>query len=133
VAFKLAIVTPYEDVLDMECQEVVAPGVNGEIGLLPGHVPLVTTLRPGVLTVFKEGKKSVYAVSTGYAEIEQDKVTILTDACEAQGSIDVERARRALSESEKKLESLSPDEADYRTQQRRIQRATARLDAAERR
>src|SRR5262245_10637304 len=103
---KLAIVTPEKDVLDIECDQVVAPGVNGEIGLLPGHVALITALRPGVLTVVNGGRKNYYAVSSGFAEVDNDKVTVLTAACEPASAIDVERARKALSDAEGKLEKL---------------------------
>src|SRR5918996_386856 len=102
MALKLAIVTPEKEALAIECDEVIAPGVNGEIGLLPGHVPLITALRPGVLTVIKGGRKLYYAVSSGFAEVDQDQVTVLTASCEPATEIDVERARKALSDAEAK-------------------------------
>jgi F-type H+-transporting ATPase subunit epsilon len=130
---RLSIVTPEKDVLAMECDEVIAPGVNGEIGLLPGHVPLITALRPGVLTIVRGGRKSYHAVTAGFAEVDLDQVTVLTAACETAEAIDVERARRALSEAEAKLEKLGPEDDGYEASYRQLERARARLDAAERR
>lgn len=129
---KLAIVTPEKDALNMECDEVVAPGINGEIGLLPGHVPLITALKPGVLTVVHGSKRSFHAVSSGYAEVEGDKVTVLTAACEAADEVDVERARRSLSDAEAKLEKLGPNDEGYDDAHWKLARARARLDTVER-
>lgn len=129
----LAIVTPEEQVLAIEADEVVAPGANGEVGFLPGHVPLITALHPGVLTVIRGGKRTYYAVSTGFAEIENDKVTVLTDACEESSNIDLAAAHRALHEAEDKLKALAPDEPSYAEQKRRLDQAGARIDAAQRR
>lgn len=130
---KLAIVTPDAEALAIECDEVVAPGVNGEIGLLAGHVPLITALRPGVLSVVTGNKKQHYAVSTGFAEIEADTVTILTDSCEAAESVDVDRAKRALLDAEAKLSDLSAEQQGYAATRDRLARARARIDAAARR
>jgi F-type H+-transporting ATPase subunit epsilon len=128
----LAIVTPEKEALALTCDEVIAPGVNGEIGLLPGHVPLITALRPGVLTVIHGGRKSYYAVSSGFAEVDADQVTVLTAACEPADQIDVERARKALSDAEGKLEKLGPEDPGYDAARFQIERARARLDTVDR-
>lgn len=133
MALKLAIVTPESDVLQIECDEVVVPGSNGEIGFMPGHVPLITGLRPGVLTLIKGGKKTFYAVSSGFAEIENDVVTVLTDSAEEASALDVARAKKALAEAEEKMKTLGPEDEGYAETRRRIDRASARIDAASRR
>lgn len=133
MALDLAIVTPDQEASSIRCDEVVVPGVNGEMGLLPGHIPLITALRPGVLTVLTQGKKTHYAVSTGYAEIGEDKVTVLTDACEEASTIDVERAKRALESAEAALAKAGDEQSGWTEQQRRLLKAQARLDAATRR
>lgn len=133
MALKLAIVTPDADVLQVECDEVVVPGTNGELGILPGHVPLITGLRPGVLMIVKGGKKTFYAVSYGFAEVENDVVTVLTDSSEEASTIDAARAKKALSEAEAKMQTMSPDDNGYSELKRRAERATARIDAAARR
>ncbi|MCK6552680.1 F0F1 ATP synthase subunit epsilon [Myxococcota bacterium] len=133
MALKLAIVTPEADVLSVDCDEVIVPAVNGEIGFLPGHVPVVTAIRPGVLTLLKGGKRSYYAVSTGFAEIAEDQVSILTDSSEESAAIDVARAKKSLTDAEEKLKTLSPDDPAYVEMHRRADRANARIDAASRR
>ena len=133
MAIKLSIVTPDADVLSIECDEVVIPGVNGEIGILPGHVPLITGLRPGVLTITKAGRRSYYAVSSGFAEVEGDQVSVLTDSAEEATAIDAARAKKALGEAEEKLKALSPDDPAYVEHRRRADRAAARIDASQRR
>lgn len=127
---ELRIVTPDSTALELTCDEVAAPGINGEIGLLPGHVPVITALRPGLLTVVKEGKKSVYAVSTGFAELEGERLTVLTDNCEAASAVDVERAKADKAKAEKALAELSEDDAAYSVHRRRLERAEARLTAS---
>lgn len=133
MALKLAIVTPDADILQIECDEVIVPGINGEIGILPGHVPLISALRTGVLALFKSGKKTHYAVSTGFVEVENDVVTVLTDSAEEASALDVARARKALVEAEDKLKTLSPEDSQYAEMKRRADRASARIDAASRR
>ena len=129
----LAIVTPVQNILDVECDEVVAPGVRGELCIMPGHVPIITTLEPGVLTVVRDGRKQFHAVSTGYAEVEGDRVTMLTGSCEEQSTIDVERAKKAHLDDEIHLSKLGSEDGSYAEQRMRASRARARLDAVERR
>lgn len=126
----LTIVTPDAEALSLQCEEVAAPGINGEIGFLSGHVPVVTALCPGLLTVIAEGKKSYYAVSTGFAELEGEKLTVLTEDCEAAPKVDVERAKQDAEKAEKALADLGEDDADYPVYRRRLERAQARLLAA---
>ena len=126
---QLAIVTPTHEALDMECDEVVAPGAQGEVGLLPGHIPLITALSPGVLTVIKGNTRRIFAVSEGFAEIEGDVVRVLTSACEEAKTIDAEKAQTALQEAEEKLAELSPASPGYADQRLRYRHNRARLDA----
>ena len=133
MALKLVIVTPEADVLQIECDEVVVPGVKGEIGILPGHVALITALRPGVLVILSKGKKTYYAVNAGFAEVEEDTVTVLTDSSEEAAAIDVARAKKALAEAEEQLQGLSPEDSAFVDVRRRADRAAARIDAAARR
>jgi F-type H+-transporting ATPase subunit epsilon len=133
VALKLSVVTPDADVLQIEADEVVVPGVNGEIGFLPGHVPTITGLRAGVLTIVRGGKKTFYAVSAGFAEIESDVLTILTEAAEDASLVDVARAKKSLAEAEERLKELAPDDPAHADAWRRIERANARIETATRR
>ena len=132
MGIQCAIVTPTAEALAIECDEVVAPGANGEVGLMPGHIPLITALRPGVLTVVKGGSKTYYAVATGFAEIEDDTVRILTASCEEASAIDTAQAQADLSAAESEFAKLSPEDKGYAATQRRIMVSQARLDAAAR-
>lgn len=130
---ELAIVTPEAEALHVQCDEVIAPGTDGEIGLLAGHIPLITTLRPGVLTVITSGKKAFYAVSDGYAEIDDGVVTVLTGSCEPKDSIDLHRAQEALKRVEVLIQDMPSEDAKYPELERRRLRAMARIETAERR
>lgn len=132
MGIRCAIVTPTAEALAIECDQVVAPGAEGEIGMLPGHIPLITALIPGVLTVITGDKKTFYAVGTGFAEIEKDTVRVLTNTCEEASTIDVERARKKMTDAEKKIVDLSPETKGFADTQRRVRVNRARLNAAAR-
>ena len=129
---RLSIVTPDNDALHVEVDEVVAPGIDGEIGFLPGHTQLVTALKPGVVTIIKDKKKSYYATSAGFAEIENDVLTILTHTTEEASEIDVARTNKTLAQAESDQSTMNPDDPNYSKSLRRAARARARLDAASR-
>jgi F-type H+-transporting ATPase subunit epsilon len=132
MGLQLSVVTPSAEVLKSEVDEVIVPGLKGEIGMLPGHVPLVSALKPGVLVILQGGKKKFYAVSSGFTEIDADQVTILTDTCEPAEGIDGERAKRALVSAQTELEGLGPEDPGYGKTRRRVERALSRLDAVSR-
>lgn len=132
MGIQLSVVTPTAEVIKSEVDEVIVPGLKGEIGMLPGHVPLVSALKPGVLVTFQGGKRKFYAVSSGFAEIDADVVTILTDTCEPAEGIDGERAKRALVSAQQELEGLGPEDPGYGQTRRRVERALSRLDAVSR-
>jgi F-type H+-transporting ATPase subunit epsilon len=91
------IVTPERIVYTNEVEMVIAPTLDGEVGILPLHAPLVTVLRPGELRVRYNDSKDVewFAISGGYLQVHEDKVIVLADAAEHASRIDVERARQA--------------------------------------
>ena len=93
--FKLEVVTPDKLLVDREVESMVATGVDGEFGVLAGHVPFLATLGIGELR-FDEGKGSEFAaVSGGFAEVTGEKVTVLAEAAELARDIDMDRASRA--------------------------------------
>jgi F-type H+-transporting ATPase subunit epsilon len=94
--FRLDVVTPDRVVLSEDVVSVVAPGVEGYLGVLPGHAPLVTELGIGALTYRPpRGGESTLAVSGGFMEVARDRTTVLADAAERPEEIDVARAQRA--------------------------------------
>lgn len=127
---KLEMVTPYKRVLSEEVDELSAPGTLGELGILPGHTPLLTTLKIGELTYKKEGQAFHVAVNWGYVEVEDDTVTVLVETAEPADQIDLERARAALGRAEEALKTLSPEEKEFKTMEAALERAVIRIQVA---
>ncbi|MEW6057931.1 MAG: ATP synthase F1 subunit epsilon [Bdellovibrionota bacterium] len=129
----LSIVTPDRRVVGpVPVKSVTLPGEKGEMTVLPGHARLLSTMNTGIL-VFEldSGKKEVAAVSSGFVEVSQDKVTVLADTLEMAHEIDVDRARKAQSTAEEKLKAKANFENDMLKWQRKLQRAQIRQQAAE--
>src|ERR1700747_2576772 len=102
---KLEIVTPEEKIYSEDVDMVTLPGAEGELGVYPNHVPLLTTLKPGELRVLKDGRETFLAVGEGFVEITGDTVSVLTDMALESEKIDtaaaeaaVERAKAAMKE-----------------------------------
>ncbi|MBZ0156774.1 MAG: F0F1 ATP synthase subunit epsilon [Alphaproteobacteria bacterium] len=125
---RLDIVTPHGLVLSEEVDEITATGSEGEFGVLPGHVPFITTLGIGTLILKKEGKTSYVFVSSGYAEVTADRVIILADSAERAEDIDVERALAARKRAEERLKQA--ERVDFGRAQAAIERATIRIQVA---
>lgn len=129
---KLEMVTPYKRVLSVEVDEVTAPGTIGEFGILPGHTPMLTTLKIGELT-YRAGSETFHlAVNWGYVEVEEDKVTVLVETAEPADEIDLERAKAALGRAERALKELSQDDKDFRVMEAALERALIRIQVASR-
>jgi F-type H+-transporting ATPase subunit epsilon len=112
------IVTPERIVYTNEVEMVIAPTLDGEIGILPLHAPLVTVLRAGELRVRYNDNKDVewFAVSGGYLQVHEDKVIVLADAAEHASRVDVERARRAKELAEQRMADLKEKPLMERTE-----------------
>ncbi len=128
----LELVSPERLLKRQEVEEVVAPGTEGEFGILPGHRPFLTTLMCGEIRYTSEGKAESVAISGGFAEISDDEVKIMADTAEFKSEIDIERAQKAKSVSEEKLKELdSIDEADdFARFQAKLKRAVCRIKIA---
>ncbi len=99
----LEIVTPEKIVVSQGVDSVVAPGTDGEFGVLPGHIHFLTGIVPGELRYKTGAGKESMAVTTGFAEVSNDKVSILVDAAEKTSEIDAERARQAMERARERL------------------------------
>ena len=104
---RLEIVTPLEKAYADDVAMVVIPGVEGEMGIYPMHIPVMTEIKPGALRILKDGQESDFAVGEGFVEITQTSVTVLTDMAVAASAIDeravekaIERAQAALRHAE---------------------------------
>jgi F-type H+-transporting ATPase subunit epsilon len=128
----LEVVTPDQVVVSEEADIVVAPGTEGEFGVLPGHVLFLSGIVPGELRYTSGSKKEALAVTTGFAEVSNDKVSILVDAAERVSEIDVERARRAIERARQRLQKeRGAEDIDFRRAEGALQRAIIRLRIAE--
>ena len=128
--FLLEIVTPYGLVVSSEVEEVYIPGDQGDFGVLPGHAPLLASLRIGELH-YRRGKEIHFlAINRGFAEITPTRTTILTDTAEPAEGIDLERAKSAGGRAEEKLRTLSKEHVDYRQAMEALERARVRMRAA---
>jgi F-type H+-transporting ATPase subunit epsilon len=129
----LEIVTPEKLAFSGRVEEVTVPGTEGEFGVLRGHTPLLSFVDIGVLNFTREGRKTYYAVNTGYAEVTGTRVTVLIETAERSDDIDVERAKRAQTRAEEGLSKLSKEDIEYEKTRVALARAIARISAAEHR
>lgn len=127
--FQLEIVTPVKLVVKDVAEQAQIPGLNGYLGILPGHAPLITELKVGTITYKASGTTHTLAVAWGFAEVLPDKVTILAETAERPQEIDVPRAEKAKARAEERLKSNSPD-VDYDRAEDALQRAETRIKVA---
>lgn len=128
---KLDIVTAERLIFSDDVNMVVAPGVEGQLGILPHHAPLMTMLQPGELLIRKDKEEIYLAVSGGFLEVRPDKVTILADACEHAEDIDATRAEIAKRRAEELLKTRGPD-VDVAQTEATLRRALMRLKVSQR-
>jgi len=125
---RLEVVTPSRRVLESRASEVRIPGALGELGVLPGHTPLLTSLGTGEVTWFDGETTGCLVVQGGFAEVQPDAVTVLASVAEAVDEIDLEAARATLAEAQEKLKTVDADDFDEVDSQLRL--AEARISAA---
>ena len=127
-SIKVEVVSAEKQLFSGESTMVVAPGVEGEIGVMPGHAPLLTGLRPGVLKLVRDNdEEDLFYVAGGLLEVQPDKVTVLADVAERSAEIDEERATKAREEAESLLQSGGAD-IDYAKVQAELAQAVAQLE-----
>ena len=129
---QLDIVTAERLVSSEEVELLIVPGINGELGILPRHAPLLTALAPGEIRVVKTGEESFVAIGGGFMEVIGNKVTILADTAERADEIDAERAEEALARAQEQLDTRSVD-IDLGRAMASIRKSQARLKVARRR
>lgn len=128
---RLDIVTPHGLVLSEDVEEITASGTEGEFGVLPGHVPFITTLKIGMLILKNGGNTEYIFVNSGYAEVTADKVVVLAESAERAEDIDVERAIAARKRAEERLRQA--EKVDFARAEAALERATIRIQIAEKR
>ena len=127
---QLEVVTPERRVLAEPVDMVTVPGLGGELGILPGHTPLISQLQTGVLTYVQDGKSSSLHVSGGFVEVRDDHVSVLADVAERPEEIDVARARASREKFEKQLNAWSGSEEDFEEVKTELDRSVIRLQLA---
>jgi F-type H+-transporting ATPase subunit epsilon len=133
MTIRCEIVSQDRTVFQGDVDIVVLPGAAGEMGVLPHHAPVLTTLKYGVVKVRQAGRESVFAVSGGVAEVQPDIVTVLADAAENVEEIDVARAEFARKRAEELLAKGVPAGSDaYLAMEAALRRSNLRLDVARR-
>jgi len=129
-ALTLEVATPTRLVVSGKVDEVVAPGIEGYFGVLPGHAPFLTTLGIGELT-YRKGREELHlAVAGGFCEVRNDKVIVLADTAERPDEIDRDRAERARQRAEQRLAGRTQEEIDYARALSALTRALTRLQVA---
>ncbi len=128
----LEIITAEREVYSDEVDIVVAPGVEGQLGILPHHAPLMTALQPGEILVRKNGEPSYLAVTGGFMEVIANRVTILAEACEYSEEINEERAQAAMERAQERIQTRASEE-ELAEALRSFRRAQVRLNIARRR
>jgi F-type H+-transporting ATPase subunit epsilon len=128
----LEVVTPEKIAFSGTVDEVTVPGTEGEFGVLRGHEPFLTSVDIGELSFLVAGKKTNYAVNTGYAEVTGSKVTILIETAERADAIDKDRANKAKENATAKLSQLAKEHDDYERTRLALLRAVSRINVAER-
>jgi F-type H+-transporting ATPase subunit epsilon len=126
---KVSVVTPDGPVYEADVEMVSAKAQSGELGILPGHIPMVAPLQIGAVRLKKGGNTELVAVSGGFLEVRPDQVTILAQAAEKAEDIDVERAKAAKARAEKRLQSKQ-DDIDFKRAELALKRAINRLNVA---
>jgi F-type H+-transporting ATPase subunit epsilon len=129
----LEIVTPEAKAFSGEVEMVVLPGVEGELGILPMHVPLMTQLLPGEVRILQDGKQTELVVGTGFVEVSQTHVSILTDMAMADTEIDEAAAEEAMKQAEARAKEKDLNSEEVAEIESAIARSLAQLKFKRRR
>ncbi len=134
MALKVEVVTPERRLIQVDADEVIAPGADGLFGVRPGHTAYLAVLQPGMLTV-KEGGgvEKRFFVAGGFCEVADDVVRVLADVAEPLESIDLAAAQKAVADAEAKLLEISPSLPAYEAQRVVLAKAQVRFALAAKR
>jgi len=124
---QLEVFTPERRILAEPVDMATVPGLGGELGILPGHTPLISQLQTGVLSYIQEEKTFQLHVSGGFVEVRDDHVSVLADVAERPEEIDASRARLSRERLEKQLNAWSGTEEDFEVAQAKLERSVVRM------
>jgi len=129
----LDIVTPERLAFSEDVDSVQVPGIEGELGILPHHAPLVSTLGFGELRIRRGGTEESFAIAAGFVQVRPDRVVVMAETADLASEIDLERAQEARREAERALEAGYREGADLAAARAQLQAALMRIRVAERR
>jgi len=130
MALQLDVITPERRLLSEQADSVTVPGLGGELGILPGHTPLISALQTGVLSYTQGQTTRRLLVSGGFVEVNNDRVSVLADLAEFPEEVDAARARTEREEAERLLGGFSGTPEELAAVSARLDRATTRLQLA---
>jgi F-type H+-transporting ATPase subunit epsilon len=133
VPLLLEIVTPERLAFEGEVDSVNCPGIEGELGILPHHAPLVSTLGVGELVIRRGGEEEYFAIAGGFLQVRPDKVVVMAETADMASEIDLQKAEDARKEAERALAEGFEEPADLARARAALQRALLRIQVAERR
>ncbi|MCT8140107.1 F0F1 ATP synthase subunit epsilon [Anaerobacillus sp. CMMVII] len=128
----VSVVTPDGKVFDGDVEMVSVQTINGGLGILPNHIPLVTPLTIGAVRIKKDSEITLVAITGGLMEVRGDQVSILAESAELPSDIDVARARASKERAERRLQQAKLDDIDFKRAEMALKRAINRLNVAER-
>lgn len=127
---KVEVVTPERRLVQLEADEVIAPGAEGLFGVRPGHAPFLSLLQAGPLTVKDGAKSDLYFVAGGFVEVGGQNVRVLADAAQPQKEIDTAAAKKRISEADEKLKALEVTDPKAQALRDTIRREQKRIEVA---
>jgi F-type H+-transporting ATPase subunit epsilon len=133
VPLHLEIVTPERRAFEDDVDMVICPGVEGELGVLPHHAPLLTTLGVGELRIRKGSSEESFAIAGGFLQVRPDRVVVMAETADLASEIDLEAAERARREAERAISEGFAEPADLARARAALERALLRIRVAERR
>lgn len=130
MALQLDVITPERRLLSEQADAVTVPGLGGELGILPGHTPLISQLQTGVLSYTRGGETRRLLVSGGFVEVNDDRVSVLADLAEFPEEVDAARARAERDDAERRLGSFTGSPEELTEVSAQFDRASTRLQLA---
>jgi F-type H+-transporting ATPase subunit epsilon len=133
MTLKLEIVTQERSIYSDDVDFVIAPGVEGELGILPNHCPLITMLQPGELKIIKKDEEILIAIGGGFLEVRPDRIIILADVADRDDEIDMQKVEEAIRRAEQLLSNREISAVDKTELETSLRLELARLNIAEKR
>jgi F-type H+-transporting ATPase subunit epsilon len=127
MALQLDVITPERRLVSETVDYVTVPGAEGELGILPGHTPLISQLRTGVLAYTQGGATRRLLVSGGFVEVNSDRVSVLADLAEFPAEVDTALARTERDQAERALGTFTGSPEEFAETRAQLERAAARL------